>query len=160
MIPEYRVQITEVQLSKYKTLRKLNAQTQTINVLTGQNNAGKSYIFERLSSFGCGDELCQTSIAICGGKHLSDVDMDILFLRRIYLSPWRDIHTDLELVETTVDFTFDNDAILTLYFPVDGGFIFFVQGSCPPKSPTAFKSTFPFQLIQVPVLVHLKIKNP
>ena len=49
---------------------------------------------------------------------------------------------------------------MTLYFPADGGFIFFVQGVAAPKSPTAFKSTFPFQLIQVPVLGPLEDPEP
>ena len=153
------MQIREVQLSKYKALRKLRAQTQTINVLTGQNNAGKSTF---LSAF----RLLDAAMSYARRRSPSVVATHV-GRRHGYVVPTENlpvslenIHTDLEHVETTVDFIFDNEAILTLYFPVDGGFIFFVQGMVAPKSPTAFKSNFPFQLIQVPVLGPLEDQEP
>ena len=153
------MQIQEVRLVRYKTLRKLKAQTETINVLTGRNNAGKSTF---LSAFRLLDSAMNYA-----RRRIPTVVKTLVGRRYGYIVPTENlpislenIHTDLELVDTTVDFTFDNDAILTLYFPSDGGFIFFVQGVAAPKSPTAFKSTFPFQLIQVPVLGPLEDQEP
>lgn len=145
------MQIKEVQLVRYKALRKLTAQAKTINVLTGQNNAGKSTFLSafRLLDAAMNYARRRSPFVVAtplGRRHGYVVPTDNLPISL------ENIHTDLEHVETTVDFIFDNNAILTLYFPIDSGFIFFVQGIVVPKSPTAFRSTFPFQLIQVPVL--------
>ena len=117
------MKITEVQFSRYKTLRKLKVQTRMINVLTGQNNAGKSTF---LSAF----RLLDAAMGYARRRSPSVVATH-LGRRYGYVVPTENlpislenIHTDLELVETTVDFTLDNDAILTLYFPVESGLIF------------------------------------
>ena len=153
------MQITEVQFSRYKALRKLKTQTRTINVLTGQNNAGKSTFLSAFRLLDAAMSYARRRAPSVVATHLGSRHGYVVPTENLPIS-LENIHTDLEHVETTVDFILDNGAMFTLYFPIDSGFIFFIQGMVAPKSPSAFKSNFPFQLIQVPVLGPLEDQEP
>ncbi len=153
------MQLQYIQFSKYKALRKLTVQTDQINVLTGRNNAGKSTFLSAL-------RLLDSAMSYARRRSASFVTTNV-GRRYGYVVPTENlpvsldnIHSDLESVETVVDFVFDNEAIFTLYFPKDSGCIFFVQGVSVPKTPSAFRNQFSFTIVQVPVLGPLEDKEP
>lgn len=153
------MQLKQIQFLKYKALRKLTVETSQINVLTGRNNAGKSTFLSAI-------RLLDAALSYARRRSATIVSTNV-GRRHGYAVPTDNlpvsldnIHSDLERVETVVDFIFDNGSIFTLYFPKDSGCIFFVQGVSAPKTPSAFRSQFPFQIVQVPVLGPLEDKEP
>lgn len=151
--------ITNIHFSQYKGLVECSIRTTTMTVVTGENNAGKSTFLSALRLLDAGLQLARRRKPHPVVTHVG---------RRIgYLVPTenlavsiKNIHTDLKDVETIVDFDMDNGVVLTLYFPVQGGCIFFVQGMTPPMTPTTFRSKFRFGLIQIPVLGPLEDDEP
>ena len=153
------MQIQNIHFTQYKGLAQLSARTTSMTVLTGANNAGKSTFLSAL-------RLLDAGLALARRRKPHQVETHLG--RRVgYSVPTdnlsvsiKNIHTDLKDVETIVDFDMGNDVMLTLYFPIFGGCIFFVQGVVPPMTPSTFRSRFPFQLIQVPVLGPLEDDEP
>ena len=152
------MQIQEIRFSKYKALRKLTATTRGINVLTGSNNAGKSTFLSALRLLDAAMNYARRRSPYVVTTHLGTRHGYSLPVDSLPVS-LENIHTDLLPEDTVVDFVFDNEVIFTLYFPADSGCIFFVQGTAIPRTPSSFKSKFPFQLIQVPVLGPLEDKE-
>ncbi len=151
--------IKALYFKKYKGLEELTVQTSSLSVLTGPNNAGKSTFLSAI-------RLLDAAITYAKRRSPQRI-MTNLGNRQGYLIPTHhlsvsieNIHSELEDVETVVDFELDDEAIFTLYFPISGGCIFFVQGIHIPQTPTAFRKIFPFQIIQVPVLGPLEDEEP
>jgi energy-coupling factor transporter ATP-binding protein EcfA2 len=153
------MKIQHIDFQMYKGLRALRIQTNRINVLTGRNNAGKSTFLSAFRLLDAALSYARRRSAVPVPTHQGQrygyaVPTDNLSISM------ENIHTDLEDVETVVDFDLGDDIFLTLYFPVDGGCFFFVQGMLPPRTPSKFRQAFPIQVIQVPVLGPLEHEEP
>lgn len=145
------MQIQNIHFTQYKGLAKLSARTTAMTVLTGANNAGKSTFLSALRLLDAGMTYARRRKPYPVSTHIGRRTGYAVPTENLSVSI-SNIHTDLKDVETVVDFDMGNDITLTLYFPIKGGCIFFVQGMMPPMTPATFRSKFPFQLIQVPVL--------
>ncbi len=151
--------ICELRFERFKTLRSQTIPLEGMNILTGVNNAGKSTALSGL-------RLLDAALRFAGHRS-PDLLQTPQGRRLAYAVPTRDlstsvenVHTDLDDVDTTVTAVLADGALLTLWFPPDGGLIFYVDGVTPPKTRGAFRSRFPFEIIQVPVLGPLEHDEP
>lgn len=151
--------ICELRFERFKTLRSQTIPLEAMNILTGVNNAGKSTALSGL-------RLLDAALRFAGHRS-PDLLQTPQGRRLAYAVPTRDlstsvenVHTDLDDVDTTVTAVLADGALLTLWFPPDGGLIFYVDGVTPPKTRGAFRSRFPFEIIQVPVLGPLEHDEP
>ncbi len=144
----------------YKTLRDQRLDLGAMNVLTGQNNAGKSTALSGLRLL---------DVALRHAGHRSPDTLPTPDGRRLaYTIPTADlavslenVHSDLTETDSSVDITLSDGAQLRLWFPQDGGMVFYVRdGAAIPRTPSAFRSRFPFEIIAVPVLGPLEHDEP
>jgi hypothetical protein len=72
------------------------------------------------------------------------------------------VQTDYAETEATVCFEFNTGDKLTLWFPSEGGCRLYVSetSGLPPATPTAFRKTFPVEVVCVPVLGPLEHNEP
>lgn len=151
--------IKKVHFKAYKAMADFELDVLSMNVFTGSNNAGKSTI---LSAFRVLD------VAISYARHRSSRFVNISGIsRRAYDIPvdnlhisLENIHTDLEEQDTEVHFIFEDESSLNLFFPKDGGCLFYADQCKIPTTPTTFKRYFPVQVVQVPVLGPLEHNEP
>jgi energy-coupling factor transporter ATP-binding protein EcfA2 len=153
------MQIQRIDFRKFKGLRELSVQTNGINVVTGRNNAGKSTFLSALRLLDAALSYARRRSPYIVETHTGKRHGYVVPTENLPIS-LENIHTDLEEVETIVDFHFGNEILMTLYFPIDKGCVFFVQGMMAPRTPSSFKNIFPFQVVQIPVLGPLEHEEP
>jgi len=146
------VSIISVKFRNFKALRRFQVSLQSMNILVGANNCGKSTILSafRALSAGLRRARVRKSEIVAGpegdviGYHISEDSL---------LMSVENVHTDYAKEDTTVEFKLSNGNLIILYFPPDGGcrLIPQVEGK-PIRTPTQFNAAFPITIGVVPVL--------
>jgi len=146
------IAITSVEFKNFKAFTRYSLSIQSLNILVGPNNCGKSTIlgaFRALSS-GLrrartkGPELVMGPQGQRFGYSLTQDNLPISI---------ENVHTDYADSETLVTFRLSNKNRLILFFPKDGGCALIpeTEGRAV-RTAAAFKSAFPITLAVVPVL--------
>ena len=143
------VKISHVVFKNYKALSRFSLSLQQMNILVGPNNCGKSTIIGafRILDIGIRKARSKATEFIDGifGHKLSN---DVLPISL------ENIHTNYAEGDTTVVFYLSNKNKITLYFPKNGGCIFYSESEKYGyiKTPGKFKSEFPILLTVIPIL--------
>lgn len=146
------VRISRVKFSSFKALRNFTLNVGHTNLLVGPNNCGKSTVLGAFrvlaqairSARGKAASLIEGPSGQRPGWHLSE---DLLPIST------ENIHTDYADVDTTITFTTTPAGILTLWFPADGGCIFFAErDGVPLRSRAELQREMNLDIQIVPVL--------
>lgn len=154
------VTITSIRFNNFKALKHYSISLEQCNILVGPNNAGKSTV---ISAF----RILEAALrAGCSRKpEYVYLDEKRVLGHKVPVAglpvSLENVHTDYEYSETKIEFRFSNTNKLILNFPEDGGCI--LTWECPNniiKTPSAFKSAFPFSVQVIPVLGPLEHEEP
>ena len=145
--------ITSIRFNNYKALGNYSVALQSVNILVGPNNSGKSTI---LSAF----RILEYGLRIANAKTASRVLTFEGFqayghkLSELHIpTSLENVHTNYSDANSKIEFKFSNKNCLTLFFPSDGGcFLYWSVVGKQVKTPSAFKQQFPINIQVVPVL--------
>lgn len=155
-----RVSITSARFKNYKAFREFQVTLSSTNILVGPNNNGKSTI---IGAF----RILAQALRLARSR-----SPEVIWGPQTQRHGWRvpndhipvsseNIHTDYDLVDTTVDFRLSNGTTLTLFFPDDGGCKFFADSKAGfIRSSAELRKHAPVVLAVVPVLGPLEHEEP
>lgn len=145
--------ITSITFENFRGFERYSLSLKHVNVLVGNNNAGKSTVLAGLRLLAAGLRTANARSpelwpGVGGarrlGYRLPTADLPISLST---------IHTDDREVDSTVVTRLSNQSQLTLFFPRDGGaFLFVEREGRIPRSPKEFKRDVPVSITPVPVL--------
>ena len=147
------ISITSVRFSNFKALREYSISLQSMNVLVGPNNSGKSTI---LSAFRVLEQAMKTAnsrkairVQTHHGRHASGHNIPEVNLP----ISMENVHSDYAEQDSFIEFRFSNRNLLYLYFPINGGCTLYWEVTGRPiTNPSTFKREFPVRVQVVPVL--------
>jgi energy-coupling factor transporter ATP-binding protein EcfA2 len=149
---QHDVTLTSLHLSRFKAFEEFRIDIRDMTVLVGPNNCGKSTILSAFRLLASGlsiarnrkPELLQGPDGTVRGYSINLNDMP---------TTTGNIHTNLLDIATSLSFGFSNNTSLRIYFPADGGCVFYAHGCDRPiNTPTMFKSHFPTTVDHIPTL--------
>ena len=145
--------IASVRFSNFKALSSYRVSLQSMNVLVGPNNSGKSTI---LSAFRVLEVALRTARRRranrvvnhqglqTDGHSLPDAKMPISL---------ENVHSDYADQDSRIDFRHTNGNTIHLFFPADGGaYVYWDTQGKPAATPGAFRKAFPDDVRVIPVL--------
>ncbi len=153
------VTLTSVEFDGFKAFRRYSVRLQHMNILTGTNNCGKSTI---LSAFRVLD------IALRIARSKSPEPLENAYPARYgYRIPFdslpitvKNVHTDLDEMETKITFRLSNKNLLILYFMPDSAAILIAETEGKRiSSPSDFRRDFPITIGAVPILGPLELEE-
>lgn len=145
--------ITSVKFTNYKALSNYSVSLQSVNILVGPNNCGKSTVLSafRVLEYALRIAKAKTATRVItaeghqtNGHTIPEKNMPISI---------ENIHTDYSDAGSKIEFKLSNRNALTLYFSNEGGCVLYwstVGRSV--TTPTAFRSEFPINIQVIPVL--------
>lgn len=145
--------IASVRFSNFKALSNFRVSLQSMNVLVGPNNCGKSTI---LSAF----RVLETALRRARQRRATrvldhkglQIDGHSLPVTRIPIS-LENVHSDYFEEDSRIDFRYTNGNTIHLFFPADGGaYVYWDTLGKPAATPGAFKKAFPDEVRVIPVL--------
>jgi hypothetical protein len=153
--------ISKICFRGYKSLKRFDLHLSSMNILTGENNSGKSTALSALQILSAGLRVARR----VKPKPMSTPDGQQLAYRvptdKLSVS-LENVHTDYGDSQATVCFEYSNGYSITLWFPSDGGCVLFVNPASGrlPETPSAFRKAFPTGVVCVPVLGPLEHNEP
>lgn len=146
------VRITSIQFARFKTFSNYSISLDSINILVGPNNSGKSTIIGAL-------RVLASCLRIARSQSPQRIEIGTHH-RTAYRIPesslpisLENVHTDYDSTESKVTFNLSNRNKLHLVFPSDGGcFLIPENEGRNVNSVAAFKKHFPVTITCVPVL--------
>jgi energy-coupling factor transporter ATP-binding protein EcfA2 len=149
------ISFTSVRFRNFKALGDYSVSLSRLNLLTGPNNCGKSTIIGafRALSIALRRARSRNPKRLGGPKPDSYVYGHSINQSLLPISV-ANVHTDYSSDDSLVTFRISNGNKLNLFFPKDGGCIFFAEAGTgkPIKTTAGFKSAFPITLTVVPML--------
>ena len=158
MLP--RVSITRVQFRNFKAFQNFSLHLDSMNVLVGPNNAGKSTIVGafRVLAAGLQKAHARSPERVMGPEGMRS---GYSIARDTMPISVENVHTNYADTDTTATFHLSNEASLTVYFNSSGDCVmFFDHLGGPIRGPAAFKKAFPIGVSAVPVLAPLEHEEP
>lgn len=145
--------VTSVKFTNFKALSRYSVSLQSVNILVGPNNCGKSTV---LSAFRVLEYALRTARSKTASRVIT-ADGHQTHGHRIQENnipiSLENIHTDYSDAGSTIDFRLANKNILTLFFPQDGGCsLYWSTTGKSVTSPSAFRKEFPINIQVIPVL--------
>ena len=147
-----RVSFTSVKFSGYKALKNLSLRLDSLSVLVGPNNCGKSTVIGAFRAL-------EVAMRRARARKAEPYDGPGHLRRGWHIAPdtlpisLENVHSDLEQARSTVLFRMSNKNQLLLDFPKDGGcFLFADTPGRLVVTPTQFRSAFPITIGVIPVL--------
>lgn len=142
--------ITSARLRNFKAFPDFSVQLQSMNVLVGPNNSGKSTILSAFRALEVAMQLARARKA----THLGALGWGYRIEPKNLPLSLENIHTDYNDIETTAEFRVERAGTLTLYFPSDGGCLLIARKKDGQqlRTPGFFKKHFPGRVASVPVL--------
>jgi energy-coupling factor transporter ATP-binding protein EcfA2 len=147
-----RVTITSIELTNFKAFARFSVSLQSMNILVGPNNCGKSTLLGafRALEVGLRRGRSRNPERVPGPRSETlgyNLSQDLLPISI------ENVHTDYADTKTTVSFRLSNGNKLLLYFPEDGGCILIAEPLGRAIANTsAFKAAYPISIAVVPVL--------
>ena len=153
LVDDLGMAITSVRFSNFKALRDYSVSLQSMNVLVGPNNSGKSTV---LSAFRVLEQAMRTARsrrATRVGTHSGgQADGHFVPETNIPIS-LENVHSDYTVEDSRIEFRFSNGNKLFLFFPSGGGCnLYWDVSGRPIATTTAFRREFPVQVQVIPVL--------
>jgi energy-coupling factor transporter ATP-binding protein EcfA2 len=149
------VSFTSIRFRNFKALGDYSVSLQRLNMLTGPNNCGKSTIIGAFRALNIAMRRARVKnpTYMEGPKSHSYVHGHNINQNLLPISV-ANVHTDYSEEDSLVTFRVSNGNTLHLFFPKDGGCIFFAETAAgkPVKTTASFKTAFPIILTVVPIL--------
>jgi energy-coupling factor transporter ATP-binding protein EcfA2 len=146
------ITITSVSFKNYKALRNYSISLQSVNILVGPNNSGKSTI---LSAF----RILEYGIRLANSKSADRISANNAWYYGHKLpesnmpSSLENVHSDYSEEDSKIEFKLSNKASFFLFFPTSGECLFCWNSPGKPiNTPALFRKSFPFSIQVVPVL--------
>ena len=145
--------IASVHFNNFKALSNFRVSLQSMNVLVGPNNSGKSTI---LSAFRVLEIALRTARRRRATRVLNHLgfrtDGHALPTARVPIS-LENVHSDYANEDSRIDFRHTNGNTIHLFFPADGGaYVYWDTQGKPAATPGAFRKAFPDDVRVLPVL--------
>ncbi|MDM5196647.1 AAA family ATPase [Fictibacillus enclensis] len=148
---ENKVTISSINFKNYKAFRDYTLKINSMNILVGPNNSGKSTLLSAFRVLGIAlkQALHKKAILVSGprgkqyGHSISVASLPVSL---------ENIHTDYEEIDSLVTFKLSNGNKLLLFFPSEGGCNLIPEAKVQANSPSSFKKYFPIKLEIIPVL--------
>lgn len=155
------ISITRVVFKNFKALENYSVSLRNMNILVGPNNSGKSTILNAFRVLAAGlrrayarqSETVPSPSGHTRGHFIATDDIPMSF---------ENVHTNYETERpSTIDFSYSNGNVLTLYFPPDGRCVLFPSKvTRAVASPSTFRNEFPTKVNFIPVLGPLEHNEP
>lgn len=145
--------ITSIKFSNFKALSRYSVSLQSVNILVGPNNSGKSTVLSafRVLEYAIRTARSKTASRVPTAEGLRAYGHKIQE-NNIPIS-LENIHTDYSDSASTIEFKLANENKLTLFFPEDGGCILYWNTTGRPViTPSSFRKEFPINIQVIPVL--------
>ena len=158
---ERRMRLTSVRFSNFKAFKNYSLSLKRVSVLVGPNNSGKSTIIGAFRALQSGLRRASTKGPEWLGGPNGQATWGYSIAPDSLPISTENAHTDYSDSDTTVTFTCTGETALTLFFPRGGGCRLF--GKCKghtPRTPTAFRNTFPLTLGVVPIMGPVEHDEP
>jgi hypothetical protein len=147
-----RVTFTSVELTNFKAFARFSVSLQSMNILVGPNNSGKSTLLGAFRALDVGLRRGRSR----NPERVSGPRSEVLgynLSQDLLPISIENVHTDYADTKTTVSFRLSNGNKLLLYFPENGGCVLIPEpAGRPVTSTSAFKSAYPVSIAVVPVL--------
>ncbi len=146
------MKIERIRFLNYKALQDFTLEIGSTNLLVGRNNSGKSTVLSafrilesamRVANTKSPVQVRAASGASTQGHHIPDANLPTSI---------ENVHTDYSDVSTSIEFQFTNENSLFLYFPRDGGCVFYWSSAKVITTSSSFRQQFPFRIRAIPVL--------
>jgi len=145
--------IAAIKFTNFKALSRYSVSLQSVNILVGPNNCGKSTVLSafRVLEYALRTARSKTASRVVtaegfqtNGHRIQENNIPISL---------ENIHTDYSDAGSTIEFRFANKSTITLFFPDDGGCILYWNTTGKPvTTPSAFRKEFPINIQVIPVL--------
>ena len=147
------MRISSVKFTNFKALSRFSVSLQSMNVLVGPNNCGKSTV---LSAFRMLEQAMRTARsrrATLVDAHTGNQTYGHVIPESRIPIPIENVHSDLFDADSHIDFRFSNGSHIHLFFPADGGAIIYWETSGRRAlTAYAFRRAFPIEVSVIPVL--------
>lgn len=146
------VHVESARFTRYKALGDYSIQLHQMNILVGPNNNGKSTIIGAFRVLAQAIRIARTRKAeILWGpseqRHAWRIPVDQLPISS------ENIHTNYDDTHSFVEFKLSNTTLLTLFFPDEGGCLFYADNRTNSlKTPSDIRRHAPIDLAVVPIL--------
>lgn len=145
--------IASVRFNNFKALSNFTVSLQSMNVLVGPNNSGKSTI---LSAFRVLEVALRTARRLRATRVVNHdgfkTDGHSLPDGRVPI-PLENVHSDYVDEDSRIDFRYTNGNTIHAFFPADGGaYVYWDTQGKPAATPGAFRKAFPDDVRVIPVL--------
>ena len=145
--------ITSVAFRNFKALQDYSVSLRSMNVIVGPNNCGKSTI---ISAFRVLERALKTANHLRAEPvttHLGKPAMGHRIPENTVPISLENVHTNYTEDSSRIEFRYTSGDKIYLLFPTDGGLqIYWETQGTSPRSPSAFKKTFPDVIRTIPVL--------
>ncbi|MDD9960490.1 MAG: AAA family ATPase [Gammaproteobacteria bacterium] len=145
--------IASVRFSNFKALSDFSVSLQSMNVLVGPNNCGKSTILSAFRVLEIALRLARRRRATRVINHQGfQTDGHSLPVARVPI-PLENVHSNYAEEDSRIDFHYTNKNTIHLFFPANGGaYVYWDTQGKPAVTPGAFKKAFPDDVRVIPVL--------
>ncbi|MCY4342225.1 MAG: AAA family ATPase [Gammaproteobacteria bacterium] len=145
--------IASVRFSNFKALSDFRVSLQSMNVLVGPNNCGKSKVLSAFRVLEIALRLARQRRATRVLNHQGfQTDGHSLPVARVPI-PLENVHSDYAEEDSRIDFRYTNGNTIHLFFPAgSGAYICWDTQGKPAATPGAFKKAFPDDVRVIPVL--------
>jgi len=144
---------TSIKFYNFKAFRNFSLSLQSMNILVGPNNCGKSTIISAFRILDVGLKLAFSR----GASHIPSYRGGRTWGHRVPIEhipvAIENVHTDYEDVDSRIEFRISNGNKFILYFPQDGGcFLSWETQGHDISTPGKLEKAFPIKIQVVPVL--------
>lgn len=145
--------IASVRFSNFKALSSFQVSLQSMNVLVGPNNSGKSTILSAFRVLEIALRTARSRRAARVVNHLGfHTDGHSLPDARVPI-PLENVHSNYADEDSRIDFRHTNGNTIHLFFPADGGaYVYWDTQGRPAATTGAFRKAFPDDVRVIPVL--------
>lgn len=145
--------ISNIRFVNYKAFRNYSVSLQSVNILVGPNNSGKSTV---ISAF----RILDYALKVANARKASRIEtyeghraFGHTLSPRLIPTSIENVHTNYSDENSKIDFRLDNGNVLTLFFTNDGGCsVYWRTEINNVSSPSSFAKEFPINIQVVPVL--------
>lgn len=144
---------TSIKFLNFKKFRNFSVSLQSMNILVGPNNCGKSTVISafRILNIGLKQAFSHRAIRVPSpnggqtfGHHIPENQIPVAL---------ENVHTDYEDVDSKIEFRISNGNKFILFFPADGGcYLSWTTQGAPIDTPGRLRNAFPVKIQVVPVL--------
>lgn len=145
--------ISSIRFTNYKAFKNYSVSLQSVNILVGPNNSGKSTIISAFRILDYALKVANARKALRIETFEGHLAFGHKLSPRLIPTSIENVHTNYSDENSKIDFRLDSGNVITLFFTNDGGCSVYWRAEINNVStPSAFAKQFPINIEVVPVL--------